>query len=143
MTARKPKLLYALVVLLFLFVITLVGWLAYSLFALQVAPPKAPPKAPASVSHRQAGAGPFSETVIDIEALPEPAIQQEVPADAVDGEATMPDDTGHIPCLCEGYGPAITSREAHANPLTHQTAFSATRAVVTLTFPSDPPRDEP
>jgi len=135
MTATKRKLLYGLVVLLFLLIIMLIGWLAYSLFALRIAPPQSVPAASIPLQHQQSGAGPFSETLINIEGLPETATGTAGQTDAATDEPDATATAGHIPCICEGYGPEITSRAAHENPLAHQTVFSATRAIVTLTLP--------
>ncbi len=142
MTATKRKLIYALVVLLFLFVFALIGWLAHVLLAFRAVPPSTRPAPVSPVKHQQPGAGPFSETVIDIDSPPD------LPPGKPEQEDEMPvfSDTigaaGHIPCLCEGYGPQISAREAFPNPLTHETVVSATRAVVTLTIQPEAPRGD-
>lgn len=142
MTATKRKLLYSLVALFFLLVLALVGWLVHVLFAFPVVQPKPAPAPVVPALQRQAGEGAFSETVINIDALPEAATGTAVQADAVADEAVATATDGHIPCICEGYGPEIASREASQNPLTHQTVFTATRAVVTLTLPPQLPRGD-
>ncbi len=143
MTATKSRLLYSLVALLFLLVLALVGWLAHVLFALRVVPPPPEPVPAVSVRQRQPGEGAFSETVITLESPAEPADERPVQGDEAPGTAAAGGPSGLIPCICEGYGPQIRSRETYSNPVTHQTVVSATRAVVTLTIQPDAPRGEP
>lgn len=142
MTATKRKLIYSLVVLLFLLVIVLIGWLAHVFFAFRVVPP--PGAAPVvSVRQRQPEEGAFSETVINVGAPAEPEDERPMQGDKAPVTSTTGGPSGPIPCICEGYGPQIRSREASPNPLTHQTVFSATRAVVTLTLQPEATRGEP
>jgi formylglycine-generating enzyme required for sulfatase activity len=134
MTATKRKLLYAMVVLLFVLVIALIGRLAHVLFAFGgVSSPARAPVPVASVNYQQPGEGPLSEAVIDIDALPELPPGKHEHEDGLHGGAGASGAAaGHIPCICEGYGPQITAREAFSNPLTHETVVSAMRAVVAL-----------
>jgi hypothetical protein len=143
MTATKRKLLYSLVVLLFLLVILLIGWLAHVLLAARVVPPPTGHAPVASVRQRQPGEGAFSETVINVESPAEPVDERPAQGEALSGADAASGSSGPIPCICEGYGPQIRSRDAYPNPLTHQTVFSATRAVVTLTLQPEVPRGEP
>lgn len=142
MTQQKRKLFYALVILLFLFVITLIGWLAHVLFALRVVPPSTAPAPVAAVKPQQAGEGPFSETVINVDAPSDLVTGKTGQDDEASDETIITVPAGHIPFVCEGYGPSIRGREAFPNPLTHETVVSATRAVVTLTLPPSPPRGD-
>lgn len=142
MTAINRKLLYALVVLLFLLVIALIGWLVSVLFSFRIEPPTTAPAPVVTVKHQHSQEGPLSETVIDIEALPEPAAAEVAPVDAIAEVADVIGHAGHIPAICEGYGPQLRGREAFFNPLTHETVVSATRAVVTLTLPPSIPRGD-
>lgn len=143
MTTTKRKLLYALVTLLFVVVLLLIGWLARVLFGLRVVPPATDPAPVASVKHQQAGSGPLSETVINIDTPPERTTGQPGQDGVVHGASNAIGTAGHIPSICEGYGPQIRSRQAFPNPLTHETVVSATRAVVTLTLNPASPRGEP
>lgn len=143
MTATKRRLLYSLVALLFLLVLALVGWLAHLLFAFRVVPPP-PVRAPvASVRHRDPGEGAFSETLINVDDPDEPAEDKTTQEEDASGKSAAGGASGPIPCICEGYGPQIRSREAYSNPVVHQTVVSATRAAVTLTVQPDSPRGEP
>jgi hypothetical protein len=144
MTATKRKLLYAMVLLLFLLVITIIGWLAYSLFTLRVVPPSPSPEPEpvVTIRHQQSREGPFSETVINVAALPE-AVTGKPGQDASPPDVAVDDGTvGHIPFVCQGYESQISGRTAFTNPVTHQTVVSATRAVVTLTLPPSIPRGD-
>lgn len=143
MTEKKRKLLYLLVVLLFLLVIALVAWLAHVLFALRIVPPSYMPAPVATVKHQQPGTGPLSETVINIDAPPEPPPGTPRLDDDPPAVSDANGAAGHIPCICEGYGPQIRGREAYPHPLPHETVVSATRAVVTLTINPGTSRGEP
>jgi len=140
MTATKRKLLYSLVALLFLLVFALIGWLVHVLFAFRITPPKPVPVAGVPVQRYVPGAGPLSETVIYAEAQPEMSGQRT--GEGSPGVAVAVDASGLIPCICEGGGAELRRRDAFNNPVTHQTVFTATRAVVTLTLPPDAPRGE-
>jgi len=144
MAATIRKLLYALVVLLFVLIIALIGWLAHVLIAFEASsPPGAAPAPVVAVKYAQPKTGPSSERLINIDAPPDlPTEMRGLDEVTFEGASGM-GSVGHIPCICEGYGPLIRNREAFVNPLTHETVVSATRAVVTLTLNPAATQEEP
>ena len=144
MAATIRKLLYALVVLLFVLIIALIGWLAHVLISYEaMSPPEAAPAPVVAVRHSQPQAGPSSETLINIDAPPDLPADKRGQDQLISEEAGGIGSSGHIPCICEGYGPLIRNRETFVNPLTHETVVSATRAVVTLTLDPAATHEDP
>lgn len=137
MATIKAKFLYVFIALLFLCVLLLIGWLANMLFAMRILPDESEPEPIVTVKHAVSGRGPVSETLIEAGADVSLAPEDEPVEGDLDESAGATNQVGHIPCLCEAYGPAITQREAHPNPLTFRSELTANRALITVNLKPD------
>lgn len=138
MTSRKRKLVYGLIALLFLLLLAVIIRLMHILLNFRIEQPPAIEQPAPAVPLHTASPGPVSEVLIRIEEEPAvPAADDLEPETGQD--AAIEAGHGHIPSICEGYGPQIRRRVAYPNPLTHQTVVSPNRITVILDIRPDAP----